>query len=117
MGGLLGSSALTTYVESAAAVREGGRTGITALVCSVCFFCSVFFYPWCADFTASVCIVSLVLLLKFTRRHHNSCRTGFLPTIATGPILLLIGVLIFISAVYEVDWRKLDNAIPVRTAP
>ncbi len=37
LGGLLGSSALTTYVESAAAVREGGRTGLTAVVCS-CFF-------------------------------------------------------------------------------
>jgi AGZA family xanthine/uracil permease-like MFS transporter len=38
LGGLLGSSALTCYVESAAAVREGGRTGLTALVCSALFF-------------------------------------------------------------------------------
>ena len=38
LGGLLGSSALTTYVESAAAVREGGRTGLTAVVCSLFFF-------------------------------------------------------------------------------
>ena len=38
LGGLLGSSALTTYVESAAAVREGGRTGLTAIVCSAFFF-------------------------------------------------------------------------------
>jgi xanthine/uracil/vitamin C permease (AzgA family) len=45
MGGLLGSSALTTYVESAAAVKEGGRTGFTAVVCSVFFFLSVFLWP------------------------------------------------------------------------
>ncbi len=38
LGGLLGSSALTTYVESAAAVREGGRTGLTAVVCAAFFF-------------------------------------------------------------------------------
>lgn len=38
VGGLLGTSALTCYVESAAAVREGGRTGLTALVCSAFFF-------------------------------------------------------------------------------
>lgn len=84
MGGLTGSSALTTYVESAAAVREGGRTGLTAVVCAVLFFLSCFFYPW----------------------------TGYIPTIATGPILILIGVVIFMSAVYEVDWKSLDNAIP-----
>jgi AGZA family xanthine/uracil permease-like MFS transporter len=41
MGGLLGSSALTTYVESAAAMREGGRTGFTACVCSVLFLLSI----------------------------------------------------------------------------
>lgn len=84
LGGLLGSSALTTYVESAAAVREGGRTGITSLVCACLFFLSCFFYPW----------------------------TGYIPTIATGPILLLIGVVIFVSAVYEVNWKSYDDSIP-----
>ena len=38
IGGLLGTSALTCYVESAAAVREGGRTGLTACICAVFFF-------------------------------------------------------------------------------
>ena len=41
--GLLGSSALVTYVESAAAVREGGRTGVTSCVCAFLFFFSCFF--------------------------------------------------------------------------
>jgi len=41
LGGLLGSSALTTYVESAAAMREGGRTGFTAVVCSFFFLASI----------------------------------------------------------------------------
>jgi AGZA family xanthine/uracil permease-like MFS transporter len=41
VGGLLGSSALTTYVESAAAMREGGRTGFTAVVCAVFFLVSI----------------------------------------------------------------------------
>jgi AGZA family xanthine/uracil permease-like MFS transporter len=83
-GGLLGSSALTTYVESAAAVKEGGRTGITALVCAALFFLSCFFYPW----------------------------TGYIPTPATGPILILIGVVIFQSAVYDVKWTEPEDAIP-----
>ena len=84
IGGLTGTSALTTYVESASAVREGGRTGLTACVCAVLFFLSCFFWPW----------------------------TGHIPTIATGPILILIGVIIFMSGVYEVDWKRMDNAIP-----
>jgi AGZA family xanthine/uracil permease-like MFS transporter len=37
---MLGSSALTTYVESASAMREGGRTGFTAVVCSLFFLAS-----------------------------------------------------------------------------
>lgn len=41
IGGLLGSSALTTYVESASAMREGGRTGVTALVCAAFFLASI----------------------------------------------------------------------------
>ena len=45
LGGLLGSSPLTTYVESASAVREGGRTGFTAVVCSLFFFASCFMSP------------------------------------------------------------------------
>lgn len=41
IGGLLGTSALTTYVESAAAMREGGRTGFTAVVCGFWFVLSI----------------------------------------------------------------------------
>ncbi|KAK9830128.1 hypothetical protein WJX72_009909 [[Myrmecia] bisecta] len=84
MGGLLGSSALTTYVESAAAVREGGRTGVTACVCAILFFLSVFLYPIFSN----------------------------IPSIATGPILVLIGVLIFMSAVFEINWEDLTDAGP-----
>ncbi len=45
LGGLLGSSALTTYVESASAMREGGKTGFTAVICSLFFFASCFMSP------------------------------------------------------------------------
>jgi hypothetical protein len=52
MGGVLGSSALTTYVESAAAMREGGRTGATACVCAVFFLLSIVLW-WVAAARAS----------------------------------------------------------------
>lgn len=88
LGGLLGSSALTTYVESAAAVREGGRTGITAIVCSLFFFASCFLSPLFSQ----------------------------IPAIATGPILALIGVLIFMPAIMEIKWHDLTEAIPALVA-
>lgn len=84
-GGLLGTSCLTTYVESAAAVKEGGRTGFTAIICSILFF--------------SMCLLSPIF-------------AGPIPDIATGPILVIIGVLIFNDAVVEIDWRDLSEAMP-----
>lgn len=88
LGGLLGSSALTTYVESAAAVREGGRTGVTAVVCSLFFFASCFLSPLFSQ----------------------------IPAIATGPILALIGVLIFMPSIMEINWHDLTEAIPALVA-
>ena len=44
-GACLGCSTVTTYVESASGVSEGGRTGLTALVIALCFLCSLFLSP------------------------------------------------------------------------
>ena len=45
VGSLLGTSPVAAFIESAAGIREGGRTGITALVVSFFMFCSLFFAP------------------------------------------------------------------------
>jgi len=57
MGGIFGTSPVTTYIESAPGVLEGGRTGLTAVVVSFWFFVSIFFAPilasippWCTGF-------------------------------------------------------------------
>ncbi|MGI6403537.1 MAG: NCS2 family permease [Oscillospiraceae bacterium] len=44
-GAILGTSTITTFVESAAGVEEGGRTGLTAMTTGVCFLLSIFLYP------------------------------------------------------------------------
>jgi AGZA family xanthine/uracil permease-like MFS transporter len=85
MGGVLGSSCLTTYVESASAVKEGGRTGLTACICSILFFLMCFLSPIFA---------------------------GPIPNIAEGPVLVIIGVLIFNDSVVEIEWADLTEAIP-----
>ncbi len=45
IGALFGTSTVTTYIESAAGISEGGRTGLTAFVTGILFLISVFFWP------------------------------------------------------------------------
>jgi len=83
-GGLLGCSSVTTYVESAAGVAEGGRTGLTSVVVGVLFLLAVFFTP----------LVAVV------------------PAYATAPALILVGFLL-ISGVRSVRWDDVSTALPV----
>ena len=45
VGSLLGISPVTVYIESSTGIREGGRTGLTAMTTGTCFFISLFFAP------------------------------------------------------------------------
>ncbi|TFG80227.1 MAG: NCS2 family permease [Chrysiogenales bacterium] len=83
-GGLFGCSSVTTYVESAAGVSEGGRTGLTSVVVGVLFLLAVFFTP----------LVAVV------------------PVYATAPALILVGFLL-ISGVRSVRWDDVSTALPV----
>ena len=82
-GAVLGTSTVTTYIESAAGVAEGGRTGLTALVSGILFLVSIFFAPL---FTA-------------------------IPTQATAPILILVGVMMA-TAMLKIDFNDMTEAIP-----
>lgn len=82
-GAILGTSTVTTYVESAAGVSEGGRTGLTALVTAICFALALFFAP-----------IFLAI-----------------PGAATAPALVLVG-LYMLSPIKEIDFNKLADAIP-----
>jgi len=83
-GGLFGCSSVTTYVESAAGVGEGGRTGLTSVVAGSLFLLAVFFTP----------LVAIV------------------PAYATAPALILVGFLL-ISGVRAVRWDDASTALPV----
>ena len=82
-GAMLGTSTTTTYVESAAGVIVGGRTGLTAFVIACCFALSLFFSP---------------LFLS-------------IPSAATGPALVIVGVLMFYN-VTEIEWEESSETIP-----
>lgn len=83
IGAVLGTSPTTTYVESAAGIGAGGKTGLVSLVVGACFFLSLPF-------------ASLV---------------SAIPSAATAPALVIVGVMM-LSAFKEIDWADLDEALP-----
>ena len=82
-GAILGTSTVTTYVESAAGISEGGRTGLTAIVTGILF------------------IVSLILAPVM----------GLIPGAATAPILIIVGIMM-VSSLKDIKWGDLSEAIP-----
>ena len=82
-GALFGTSTVTTYVESAAGVSAGGRTGLTGIVVSILFFLSLFFRP----------IISIV------------------PSAATAPVLIIVGVMM-LSNILKIQWDDFTEVIP-----
>ncbi|CAL0327556.1 unnamed protein product [Lupinus luteus] len=83
VGSLLGTSPVTAFIESSTGIREGGRTGITALTVAMYFLLAFFFTPLLAS----------------------------IPAWAVGPPLILVGVLMMRSVV-EIDWDDMRQAIP-----
>ena len=83
-GSLLGTSTTTSYIESAAGVSAGGRTGLTAIVVGIMFLLALFFSPLAAS----------------------------VPAFATAPALMFVAVLMM-SGLAEIDWEDITVAAPV----
>ncbi len=83
LSALLGTSTVVSYVESAAGVEAGGRTGLTTLVTSACFVLALFLTP-------------LILAV---------------PAAATAPALVIVGVFM-LQAVVEIDMKDAATAVP-----
>ncbi len=82
-GAMVGTSTVTTVVESSAGIAAGGRTGMTSLVTSLLFLGSIIFAP----------IVSIV------------------PGAATAPALIFVGILM-LGNIKDVDFSDMANALP-----
>lgn len=83
VGAMLGTSTVTTYIESGAGVEEGGRSGLTAVVVALLFLLALFFTPLLAA----------------------------VPPAATAPALVVVGALMMAGA-REVDWSRPLHGIP-----
>jgi AGZA family xanthine/uracil permease-like MFS transporter len=82
-GSLLGTSSTTAYIESAAGVQAGGRTGMTAVTVAVLFFASLFFAPL----------------------------AGVVPPYATAPALLYVACLM-LRELAHLDWDDATESVP-----
>jgi len=82
-GSLLGTSTVVTYIESAAGISEGGRTGLVAVVVALLFLLATFFSPI----------------------------AGAIPAIATAPALVVVGALMMRS-VRTIAWDDMTEAVP-----
>jgi AGZA family xanthine/uracil permease-like MFS transporter len=82
-GAVLGTSTVTTFVESSAGIAEGGKTGLTSMVVGVLFFFAMFLTP----------IAKLI------------------PTYATAGALIYVGVLMM-NCVTKIDWLDPATAVP-----
>ena len=83
VGSLMGTSTVTTYIESAAGIEEGGKTGLTAVVVGLLFLLGLFF----ADLFIAI------------------------PTFATAPALIVIGAMMM-KGIGDINWNDMEIAVP-----
>jgi len=83
VGAVLGTTVVTTYVESASGVEAGGKTGLTAFTTSICYFLMILFTP-------------LVLMI---------------PSAVTAPVLIIIGLLM-LSTLQNLDFNDFTEILP-----
>ena len=88
VGALLGTSTVTTFVESSAGVAEGGRTGLTSIVTAICFVLAIFLSP-----------IFLAI-----------------PSFATAPALIIVGVLM-LDSIVKVNFSDITEALPAFMMP
>ncbi len=82
-GSLMGTSTVTTYIESTAGISEGGRTGFTSVVVGILFLLTLFLAPL----------------------------AGLVPSEATAPALVIVGVMMMAS-VMKIDFNDFTEALP-----
>ena len=83
VGACMGTSTVTTFVESSTGISEGARTGLSSMVVSLCFLAS--------------CVLAPV--------------AGIIPSAATAPALIIVGILM-LKAAARIDWGDFEVAMP-----
>lgn len=83
LGAAFGTSTITSYIESAAGIEQGGRSGLTALITALCFALALLFVPV----------------------------VGIVPEYATAPALVMVG-LFMMREIKRIDFGNMEEALP-----
>ena len=102
IGGCLGSSTVTSYIESVTGVEAGARTGLAAIVAGGCMIAALFFEPLVAMAMGNYCVDVVVNGQKVGVAHK-------FPTIA--PALIIVGSMM-LRTMREVDWDDVTEYLP-----
>jgi len=94
VGAVLGTSTVTSYIESASGISVGGRTGFTSLVTAILFLLSLFFYPFVKMIGTGIQTESGITLYP-----------------VTAPALIIVGSLI-IPSIKKIKWEDPTESIP-----
>jgi len=111
VGGLFGASSITTYIESAAGVAEGGRTGLTAIVTGVLFALSAFFAPLIGMIGGGFDIGNAEHFKQMIGAGFTAPEGSFYMYPITAGALIVVGFLMMRS-VREIPWTDLEEAFP-----
>ncbi len=93
-GAMLGTSTVTSYIESSTGVAAGGRTGMASVVTALLFLFAIFFYP----------------LVRMIGGGYEVAKGIFLYPV-TAPALVIVGSLM-LHTVTRIDWKEPSEAIP-----
>lgn len=94
-GAVLGTSPVTSYVESAAGVSVGGRTGLTSVVVAICFLLALFFTPSMKVIPLMATTPALVMVGIFMMESFRQVDFDDMPALATATIAMLAMPLTF----------------------
>ena len=100
LGGSMGASSVTSYIESGSGVAEGGRTGMTSVVVGLLFLLALPFSPLISVFGGSLPIP-----------HPTGGNDPLFVSPVTAPALIVVGFLMM-TAVRLIPWERFDEAIP-----
>jgi AGZA family xanthine/uracil permease-like MFS transporter len=97
-GAVLGTSNVTSYIESATGIEQGGRTGLTSVMVGILFILSILIYP----------LLSVVTGVEVTADIFGS---GVFYSPVTAMALILVGALM-VGQLKEIDWNDVSIVVP-----
>jgi adenine/guanine/hypoxanthine permease len=111
VGGLFGASSITTYIESAAGVAEGGRTGLTPMVTAVLFAIGAFFAPIIGMVGGGYTIPNATQYAQMVGSGFTAPEGNYYVYPITAGALIVVGFLMM-RMVREIPWNNLEEAFP-----